>query len=611
MTQEEIRKANKVLAEMKALPERVIDENPESAKELHGESFWNTKFSKGINSIQERQAKNTVTPVGEFKPQDGDEAMIQDLQGRGIDPSGIDASLLRQWYQRGRYDKITELSKSAFRIKMPEKQVEKPQDFTKRGVVGGEIDTALKTQLESRGKTEEIKKLENIAGQEDFGYQAGKVAKEIFVDPLARATIQPFVEAKAGLEKAAPGGETGQEAIQTPFGEVSPMVIEQGKKGSSGKYVKEAFDVITSTLPVGKFAKTAISKVSKPLAEHVAPFLTNVPKQKYKIAIEAGKEAFDKAVKFVDEPANLAGFGDEVMKSANNIKKAATEAWEIDEKALITTLSNTFKAGVSKIDDAVTKTFGDDGISFLKTKKGYKIDLRGSQFTQNPLAKEIFDRIISVIKEPIKEADQILNKRTALSDILNGIPKTERNIARVARNVVDQVDAVLDNMTDNGLTKLRESYHLKINPAQKFLDAVTDDYNKLSHDKAINFFKQAMSDVKFDKAEILQNIDAVAGTQFAKDVKLMGAANALNKLAPETGKRVLDILSSLAITKLPVVAGLFSPKFWGTTLLKNKAAQSSAKQLYNYVTAIMLQVLLRENIDAVIPDKKPQLPTQE
>lgn len=556
------------------------------------EKYYKKGLPSSLNTEQNRKTLSgeAYTNSVKNKPVD-DKKLIADLAARGIAPHGVDAALVRNLYRQGNFDKIKELSVavSPDNFKEPQKQ-----DLTKKLVPQGTIDPVLTEQLAKRGETEKIKELGNLSGQASLAYQGANIAKEMFVDPVGKALARPIVELKAGLEQATPGGRTGQEPVETPFGELTPMTIESGKKGAPSQYVKEAIDLGLSTLPVGKVAGKVLSKVSKPLAEGIAPFLTSVSKEKFNIAREAGKESFERAVQFVDEPSNFVGFGDEVAEVAKNLRKKASEAWQTDEKKLFTQLKEGIMGQTDEVKKRMSAAFFNNGIKV--SDEG--VDLAGTEFSQNPLAKDTFSRINNIINEPIKTPDRFLKKRAALTDILNGIPKTERNIRRVAKAAVDELDIILNDLTDNGVSKLRESYAAKVDPANKFLDAVTDSNGKLSHDKAMNYFRQAMSDAKFDKAEVLSELDKVAGTDFAKQVKLMGAAKALRSLAPETSGRIKDVLLSLGITKIPFAAALVSPRFWSGALVKSKAAKSMAQQTTDYLLAIMLQTLARETVEA-------------
>lgn len=66
------------------------------------------------------------------------------------------------------------------------------------------------------------------------GGKAARGFQETFVNPVAREFIRPFVTTRAGIDGLVKGGRTGQESVETPFGEVKPLGnLQTQAKGTS------------------------------------------------------------------------------------------------------------------------------------------------------------------------------------------------------------------------------------------------------------------------------------------------------------------------------------------------------------------------------------------
>lgn len=444
-------------------------------------------------------------------------------------------------------------------------------------------------QQETRQQPSSIFKTASDLSEKGLG-----VLSRTFVDPTARALIRPAVSLTRGIQGLIPGGKTGVEPMRTPFGEVKPF-----GEVRPGEAALEAIDIATfvpgAAVKLGKAAISPVTKlISKVPVERVASFLTSVPKEKFFIAQKAGKESFQKALEFVDRPEALPEIGETIFKAAKALETSASEAWKKSQGRILTTVAPKLQQALTSARSAVKDELIEEGIQL---KKGI-LNLADTAFSQNPEAQKTFNRIISIINEPSQRVEALLNKRSALTDVIENIPLAEKNIRRVASKIVNTFDDVLNEVSAGQINKLRSDYKKIVAPAREFIDLVTDNRGRFSHDKASLFIKQTMSDIKFDKRNLLLKIDNVAKTNFSILAQELGAARALSQLAPATSGRIKDVILSYGITKIPVVSALVSPRFWSNVLVKSKGAVESGKQVSNYLMSIFLQNLFEKPIIA-------------
>lgn len=101
-----------------------------------------------------------------------------------------------------------------------------------------------------------------------------KPATETFISPVAREFIRPVTSAVRGVQALVPGGKTGKESMQTPFGEVKPY-----SELSTGEAVKGAVELALSIPGVA-------GKIAAPITKVVAPVLKPIGQTIAKAATE-------------------------------------------------------------------------------------------------------------------------------------------------------------------------------------------------------------------------------------------------------------------------------------------------------------------------------------
>lgn len=423
-------------------------------------------------------------------------------------------------------------------------------------------------------------------------------ATDIFISPLARELQRPFVSVYRGVT-----GTDG--AVETPFGAVEPY-SELSSRSAAAKSVETALTV----LPVEKIAGAVAKPFAKPaakLAESVskvlpgrgsisqkgAQILANVPAEKTKI-IQESPELVRAGQKVLQEgEAAIPAVGQEILDVAKSQYKKAQDAWQVAEQNILKTVGEKLPEAQPRLVQTVKDTLEKEGIRAGKTG----VDLRGTALSQNSTAQRALDAISSIVNEESDDALALLNKRAAITSIIEEIPQEAASVRRVAKNIASSIDSVLDDVTGGQAGKLRQEYARVAQPTREIIDSMTDDAGRFSADKARLFVNQVMSDVRFDNNAVLSKLDEIAGTGFSKQIKAIGAAKAIERLDPITGGRVGDVLKTYVVAKIPGLSALVSPKFWGETLLRSaEKTQKAAKIAEKIEPADQLMDLLIQNL---------------
>lgn len=415
-----------------------------------------------------------------------------------------------------------------------------------------------------------------------------QTAADIFVSPVAREVERPFVSLYRGVT-----GTSGP--VNTPFGDVKPYA-----EVSPGEAALGAFDLATTALPVEKLLSPVfkpvtklISKLGPAKAKMVATgaeTLANISPEKTKTLREMPELVRAAQETLQGGEAALPAIGEEVFRAAETSYKGAQKAWSVAEKNLLDTFGDKLDDAAKSVRSRVAGVFGEEGIKL--TDRG--VDLTGTGLSRNSTAQRVLDDIVSIISEPTTGSASFLNKRVAITNIMEEIPLEAKSVRRMASKVVSKFDEVADEVTEGGAQALRGEYARIAEPTKKILKGLTDTDGRFSMDKARLFVNRAMSDVRFDDTALLGRLDEVAGTGFAKQVKALGAAKAIDRLDPVTSGRVLDVLKTFVIAKLPLASAIVSPKVWGEAILRG--AEKAAKIPGVEKTKDIMTQLIKQNV---------------
>jgi len=362
-------------------------------------------------------------------------------------------------------------------------------------------------------------------------YEAGKETVKAGGRAIAGGVIRPVKQ----VQHMIPGGKTGDEPVKTPFGTIN-------RKPTFGEHV-DTF----SFLP----AKTLLSPVRRGFSiikkglpvDKIASFLTSEKSNVFRFAKD-NKKLVREFMDVADDETLIPKAGEEIFNNAKKVNKLASNKWQKTESKILEQAKGKFQSGMKSLRDTTKTIFKKEGISV----GGNKANLARSQFTKNQTAQKTFNRIVSIVNEKSNKLEHLLNKRSAIGNVIDEIPKELKNLRRVSSKVLNGFDDVLDDITGKQAGKLRAEYREMVKPARDIIKAMTNGKGELSQDKAALFIKQAISDIKFDKSKMVAELqkvlkaEGISKADFTKNIKGLGTARKLSHVAPHTSSRIKDVL---------------------------------------------------------------------
>lgn len=374
--------------------------------------------------------------------------------------------------------------------------------------------------------------------------------------------VKPFSANPEDINKY--GTQTAKEsAVQA-----GNMYLEAGVPGA-GRVLAKA----------GGAVKNAI-----PSLEKTAEALSNVSAKTFKKASTPEIAAKVKEIRNTGVEDVAEGLGEEIFSTVQKTIKKAQDTYQKSRDTILAEKGPRIIERAKELVPKISESLNKSRISFTEGKA----NLAGTQFEGDDVAKQFLERLNGITSRPIdtlqggsEAVDDLLARREAISNIVSEIPITKKSLKRVLSNVVDSFDSYIDDVTEGASSKLRQEYAKTIKPARQVEQAlVTYDRGSpsFSPDKANSFIKQAMSNEKFDKRQILSQLDEVAGTDFARTTEALGVDKALSRLDPPTQGRFFDVVKTYVIAKAPGISAFVSPKFWGEMALrKGLQAEKAAK----------------------------------
>ncbi len=369
------------------------------------------------------------------------------------------------------------------------------------------------------------------------------------------------LSAKPGDDKKFGTQTAGETAIQA-----ANMYLEAGAPGA-GKVIGKVGEGLKSLAP-------SMSKTGEVLSNVPARIL-----EKVKAPAVARQITENRVLGISDAPEEVLDLGRTAFNKANSVRQEAMKTYQAARDAIIAEnegqvlqRSREFADGVGEVLKKNKIKVGENGI-----------DVVGSQFEGSPSAPAFFQRAHDIMSRPlvtgVEAVDDLLTRREAISGILKDIPVTDSNTRRVIKDMVTSFDTTLDNVLGEGAKKMRAGYAEAVKPTNAVIEAMTvakDGKRTFSPDRASSFIKQAMSDTKFDRREMLADLDRVAGTNFEKIVEAVGLDKAISRLDPQTSGRFFDVVKTYVIGKIPLLSASVSPKFWGELALREGLKDSKA-----------------------------------
>lgn len=427
-----------------------------------------------------------------------------------------------------------------------------------------------------------------------------------FEKDLNQSTATPADVAKTWGSLALemwPGGVEGKSIAKEAATEIAGKVPLIGEAAS--KVVGGAFDVASKIAkPFKEAGAKAVSSITSQLPK-VAEFFTNVAAKNFQF-IKDNPEIFAQVKNFAEDETAIPSFGQRLFDLAKQLKGKASDEWQNTEASILKSAEGKLKPGLEALQNAVADKFSKEKI--ISGAEG-ALDYTKSAFSQNSTAQSVLDRLYSIIKAPAETVDELMTKRSEITDLVGEVPKTARNLKRIIGGVVDSFDTALNTITDGKAELMRNAYKAKVNPAYQIIDKMTDSNGKFSMDRATQYVKSLMAEGKFDSKQVVEDLQkqltdaGISTSDLTKEAQGLSAARATDKLAPPTGSRVKDVVFTYGIGKVPVLSALVSPKFWAEAIEKTgaKASLPTIRKTIGFlkddITKLIMQKVVTASID--------------
>ena len=272
-----------------------------------------------------------------------------------------------------------------------------------------------------------------------------KTGADLFINAPGRALLRPAVELTRGVQSLIPGGKTGKEPMNTPFGSITPRLLgsSQGLAQSAGEVVelgltalpveKVAAKLLT---PLAKRAKTLYQSVLKPTEKLLR---NGVVETGLKEGIVISKSGLNKARGIMET------IGDDIGRVIDTGIAEGKTILKKDIAPYANELKDYFKNVLGGSDlikqvDSFTKKYIDDLPNVIPIKQAQEIKQATQQFVskyynrESPIKFEVQKQLARGLKEEIaKQVPEIANlnsrdmKLFALDDALEAALKRMGN----------------------------------------------------------------------------------------------------------------------------------------------------------------------------------------
>ena len=277
----------------------------------------------------------------------------------------------------------------------------------------------------------------------DFGEKYFlKPATETFISPVAREFIRPVTSAVRGVQALVPGGKTGKESMQTPFGEVKPY--SELKPGEALRGAAELALTVPGVAgkiaaPIGK----AIGVAAKPVVEATGKALMTAAESNIgKVLAPTTKQAKATAQKISQEILDRGIFG-----TFEGIQQTAREGLRRAGQALEDFGRIEGDTAVSKITDAL-----DDARQSFFVSSGERSVLPNA-------SSETAVRYIDYLKNQLTTlADESGNvSREALRAVRQAWDATVKKAGGFAGNIDDATKAGIEKIGADAIRNILAS----------------------------------------------------------------------------------------------------------------------------------------------------------
>lgn len=376
----------------------------------------------------------------------------------------------------------------------------------------------------------------------DISGKALQFGADVLINPIGRALTRPGVELVKGVQKLLPGGKTGLETVNTPFGKITPRQVggtfKEATRGTS-----DVVDLALTFAPVEKLFTGGVKLLAKggtKLLKTGGEVLTGVEKSKIGKWFDLAKSNPEK-IESIKESFKLApnqpflGLAQKISSRFNTLKEEAQNTWQIAKQTFIDKYPNTTFDLSYKVPE-LKDTLGKFGLGLKQVR-----DKSGKLTNNFSLTGK--GRLIPFSNQ---EAQQIQGVIDLLRDAKN---YTIDDLSAIRSKLDEAYNAV--KYTVDGKPK---KYHALVmslkEEAEKFIDGVLPtelkNANKLYRDY-YEAFSKIGSKVIDSSGEVKQGAETFLGNimNMNKGVERNKVIEAGSKL----GIDILDEADNLKITK--------------------------------------------------------------
>lgn len=354
-----------------------------------------------------------------------------------------------------------------------------------------------------------------------------KVAADMFVNPFARELERPAVSVVRAAQSAIPGGKTGKESANTPFGEVKPY-----SELTPGEAAMGALEVV-SNLPGGKVATGALegtAKVGKNALLGTGEKLTAVERPVLERWFKLAKEnperlqkAKEMVKEFPEEP--MKGVVGQVATRLNEMRKTAQDTFA-GAKETFERLNPIKKFDVSHKVAELDKPLKEFGLKVIDSPSG-KLEVGA------------LNKITSFSKKELGLVSDLV------TEVKNGADLTLNDLISLRKKFSRAYDAV-----PLGLDGQPTEYHALVKTLEDSGEKIIHDALPDSLKEANNLysqFRQVMGDVGSKIVDGTGNVKAGAESFLSNAMNLNKGVvrEGIGRAEQATGLRILDSVQDI------------------------------------------------------------------
>jgi len=386
-----------------------------------------------------------------------------------------------------------------------------------------------------------------------------KALTDTFISPVARELERPIVSAVRGVQGLVPGGKTGRESVETPFGEVKPL-----SELSPGEALGGAVEV-ASFLPLEKLfiggAKLA-GKFGRSLLRGTGEVLTGVAKSKLDDFYKLAKNAPEEVERLKDivsaNPSNpFLGLAENIGSSINDLKKVAKTTFDSAIESVKTQFPNTSFNLANKLPE-INKTLNEFRLSVKQSREAGKFISSGEKVVveattrTTPWTKQEVDKISELVRKlSVKDMtlDELLDFDASVKTFFDeAVRKDNKKLIALAGRLVEDSTKFIDDVLPevNEANQLYKDYYSVL---KKLGNKIVDSKGNIKT-SAEGFLSNINNLNKGEIRDLAQDVSRTLGINITKEVQGIKNIQSLSELVPNTTRnRTMDIIRGIVGSK--------------------------------------------------------------